>query len=67
MTFGEDWQKQQEAEQKEIDDWWMGDYENPKGGCPNCGRSRICKCTNGKHRCEKCNWVIEDKKYCPVD
>jgi len=32
--------------------------------CSNCGRQRVFKCTNGKHRCEKCNCVEEDKEYC---
>jgi hypothetical protein len=26
----------------------------------------VCKCSNGKRRCEKCNWVIDDKNYCPI-
>ena len=46
--------------------WTMGDYDNGETGCPNCGRSRLCICANGKHRCEKCNWVPEDGAYCPV-
>lgn len=35
--------------------------------CPNCGRQRLQGCTNGKTRCEKCNWVVEDRDYCPVN
>lgn len=31
--------------------------------CPNCGRSRVERCANGKSWCEKCNWVIEDECY----
>ncbi len=34
--------------------------------CPNCERRRVEVCANGKHWCEKCDWVIEDKGYfCP--
>lgn len=41
----------------------LGDYENPEGGCPNCGRHRIMRGDDGKHRCEKCAWCIEDAGY----
>jgi predicted RNA-binding Zn-ribbon protein involved in translation (DUF1610 family) len=44
--------------------WALGDYEDYS--CPNCGRQRVCKCPNGKHRCEKCNWVPEDRAFAPV-
>ena len=44
--------------------WALGDYE--PYDCANCGRQRVCKCPNGKHRCEKCNWVPEDRAYAPV-
>lgn len=56
-----DWfsyQKQQEEDQKE---WASQGYV--KGKYPNCGRERLEKCANGKHWCEKCNWVVEDKKF----
>ena len=43
--------------------WALGDYV---GECPNCGRSRLCACPNGKRRCEKCNWCPEDEDYAPV-
>lgn len=42
-------------------EWALGDYI---GKCPNCNRVRLCSCPNGKSRCEKCNWVPEDNKYC---
>ena len=47
--------------------WDMGNYVDLL--CPNCGRQRVCLCDNGKHRCDKCNWVIEDEEYCiePLD
>lgn len=35
--------------------------------CPNCKRMRLCECDNGKHRCEKCNWIPEDKTYCEIN
>lgn len=40
----------------------LGDYVSED--CPNCGRQRLCICENGKHRCEKCNWVVEENMYC---
>ena len=43
--------------------WSLGEYDNSEKGCVNCGRHRVCKCPNGKHRCEKCNWCPEDSKY----
>lgn len=33
---------------------WQGDYDGTD--CPNCNRERMMKCSNGKRRCEKCNW-----------
>ena len=41
----------------------MGDYNNPENGCPNCGRFRVMKGGDDKHRCEKCCWCIEDGEY----
>lgn len=52
----------EDAAEKEA--WALGDYTDDD--CPNCGRTRLCKCPNGKTRCEKCNWVVEDKAYAPV-
>jgi hypothetical protein len=43
------------------------DPNEKSGGCPNCGRHRLCLCPNGKHRCEKCDWCPEDAEYAPVD
>lgn len=59
----------EELEKEEADrlQWDLGDYDNPDNGCPNCGRHRVCKTPNGKHRCEKCNWIIEDNKYCEYE
>lgn len=56
----------EKKEQAEIDAWGLGDYDNGENGCPNCGRFRLCKTPNGKHRCEKCNWVPEINGYCPI-
>lgn len=58
-----DLEAQEEAHYKA---WSLGDYDNPETGCVNCGRYRVCVCPNGKHRCEKCNWVPEDGNYAPV-
>lgn len=41
----------------------MGDYDNPPEGCPHCGRHRVMSGNDGKHRCEKCAWCIEDNEY----
>lgn len=41
----------------------IGDYENPEDGCPKCGRFRVMKGDDKKHRCEKCCWCIEDGAY----
>ena len=35
---------------------WAGDYDGTE--CPNCGRLRMLKCSNGQRRCEKCNWEV---------
>lgn len=56
-----------EAEDALIEDWRLGDYDNGDTGCPNCSRYRLCICSNGKHRCEKCNWVPEDNRYCEIE
>lgn len=40
---------------------WSGDYDGTD--CPNCGRQRMLLCTNGKRRCEKCNWDPEANTY----
>ena len=55
---------EQAAESAERAQWALGDYEPYP--CPNCGRERLCKCPNGKHRCEKCNWVPEDRAFAPI-
>jgi hypothetical protein len=53
-------------EEREREEWRLGDYDNMGTGCPNCGRQRLCLCNNGKHRCEKCNYVVELGVYAPV-
>jgi len=40
---------------------WNGDYDGTV--CPNCHRVRMLKCSNGKRRCEKCNWDPEAGAY----
>jgi len=54
-----------EQEDKERAEWALGDYENGEEGCPHCKRMRLCKCANGVHRCEKCNWCPELNGYAP--
>ena len=60
---------QPEAYLELIDDaldkvWALGDYHQ-EGGCPNCGRSRLCITPSGMHRCEKCDWCPELNTYVP--
>ncbi|TMP20846.1 hypothetical protein [Pseudoalteromonas ruthenica] len=43
------------------DEWAQISYADEN--CPKCGRQRLEKCANGKHWCEKCNWVVEDGKF----
>ena len=54
-----------EQEDKERAEWALGDYDNGEDGCPHCKRMRLCKCDNGMHRCEKCNWCPELNGYAP--
>ena len=42
-------------------EWVLGEYVSRP--CPNCTRHRLCVCSDNKHRCEKCNWVVEDSCY----
>lgn len=55
-----------EKEEREILEWSLGDYDNGEAGCPNCGRNRLCICSNGMHRCEKCNYSPELSGYAPA-
>ena len=57
MTF----QIQDPKEEKEKQEWETLKYSG--GNCPNCGRCRVEICTNGKHWCDKCDWVVEDNQY----
>lgn len=56
-------------EDAEREAWALGPYANDAMGndvgCPHCGRMRLCLCSNGKHRCEKCNWCPELDDYAP--
>lgn len=56
-----------DEEERLIQEWSLGDYDNGENGCPKCGRHRLCICQNGKHRCEKCNWSPELNDYVPID
>lgn len=55
-----------EQEEREILEWSLGEYDNGETGCSNCGRHRLCICTNGMHRCEKCNYSPELSGYAPA-
>jgi ribosomal protein L37AE/L43A len=61
--FDRDYEKD---EQVQIEAWSNATDCYTGNDCPNCGRNRLLKCANGKTRCEKCNWVLEDSEYCPI-
>ena len=65
MSLSDDIERSRKEEAELRAAWSLGDYIS--SDCENCGRQRVCKCPNGKHRCEKCNWVPEDKAYAPVE
>lgn len=62
MSFSDALDKELKYREAEESAWALGEYVSKP--CPNCGRQRLCKCSNGKHRCEKCNWIPEDDSYC---
>lgn len=64
MSISDLWIDSDLKEQAERASWALGDYIS--GACVNCGRHRVCKCPNGKTRCEKCNWVEADNEYCLI-
>ncbi len=64
MSLADSINKTQCEEKAERKAWGFGKYMIYP--CTNCNRMRLCICPNGKHRCEKCNWVPEDAAYCPV-
>lgn len=52
----------EDVEKLKMDELYdLGDYISDD--CPNCGRQRLCKTSNNKHRCEKCDWIVEDECY----
>ncbi len=57
-----DWLEDKEYEEFNKQ-WAHGEYDNPENGCEKCGRFRVCKTPNGKHRCEKCDWCPELQEY----
>jgi hypothetical protein len=64
MSLADELQKQREREDAERAAWALGDYTGED--CERCGRARVCRCPNGKRRCEKCNWCPEDCDYAPT-
>ena len=60
--ISDQWALDNHKENLEDQAWELGDYTDKP--CVNCGRHRVCKCPNGKTRCEKCNWVEADNEYC---
>lgn len=65
MNLGEDFGREQEERQK-----WLtvqrdkcGDYTGEPCANPQCGRERVMLGKDGKRRCEKCAWCLEDNGY----
>jgi hypothetical protein len=54
------WQNEEMAK-REAQREKCGDYTGED--CPSCGRERIMRGNDGKRRCEKCAWCIEDCDY----
>lgn len=61
-----DREKEESKEQEIIRLWRPATNHYTGEPCPNCGRNRLMLCNNGKTRCEKCNWIVDDKEYCTV-
>ena len=63
MNLSDMLKESQDEDRKAIERYTskMGPYTGES--CPNCGRTRIMLGTDGKHRCEKCAWCVEDSKY----
>ena len=61
MSIGDSMRDDYKNDEIHRKKWVLGDYVDES--CPKCGRQRLCKCPNGKHRCEKCNWCPEDRVY----
>lgn len=63
MSLADDIGREQEERQKwlSIQRAKCGSYTGD--ACPNCRRIRVMLGEDGKRRCEKCYWCIEDKGY----
>lgn len=63
MSLGDDIGKEQDERMawREIQRSKCGDYQDM--ACPNCSRHRIMMGADGKRRCEKCCWCVEDEEY----
>lgn len=61
MSLSDDIEKQWKEEEARRALWKLGEYTGD--ACEQCNRVRVCKCDNGKRRCEKCNWCPEEKRY----
>ena len=51
----------EEFANRELQRSKCGDYTGDD--CPNCGRQRVMLGDDGKKRCEKCYWCIDDGQY----
>lgn len=60
MSLRDDLTRAQTAEYAERQGW-NGDYDGTI--CPSCNRERMLKCSNGRRRCEKCNWDPDAGDY----
>lgn len=44
-----------------ADDWdWLSNPDDDNRTCPGCRRPRLSPCTDGKWRCQKCDYVLGD-------
>jgi ribosomal protein L37AE/L43A len=58
-AIGRDQQERSENRERQLAK--CGDYTDDD--CPNCTRHRVMRGDDGKRRCEKCCWCIEDSDY----
>ena len=63
MSLGDDLTRDQSERFKWREDQRKKCGEYTGGNCPNCGRQRVMSGADGKRRCEKCAWCIEDNGY----
>ena len=63
--MGLDMSETYRQEDKDRSDWAFQNYDG--SNCPHCGRVRVMLCSNGRRRCEKCNFDPDTGQFseCP--